>query len=46
MAFLRPAYYADSEMDFRVFVASLLWGFGRVVEITIGRRAKVIIRGG
>ena len=46
MAFLRPAYYADSEMDFRVFVASLLWGFGRVVEITIGRRAKVIIPGG
>ena len=45
MAFLRPAYYADSEMDFRVFVASLLWGFGRVVEITIGRRAKVIIPG-
>ena len=29
-----------------VFVASLLWGFGRVVEITIGRRAKVIIPGG
>ena len=28
MAFLRPAYYADSEMDFRVFAASLLWGFG------------------
>ena len=46
MAFLRPAYYADSEMDFRVFAASLLWGFGGVVEITIGRRAKVIFRGG
>ena len=28
MAFLRPAYYADSEMDFRVFAASLLCGFG------------------
>ena len=28
MAFLRPAYYADSEMDFRVFSASLPWGFG------------------
>ena len=28
MAFLRPAYYADSEMDFRVFAASLRWGFG------------------
>ena len=30
MAFLRPAYYADSEMDFRAFAASLLWGFGWV----------------
>ena len=30
---------------FRVFVASLLWGFGRVAEITIGRWAKVIIPG-
>ena len=26
-----------------VFVASLLWGFGRVAEITIGRWAKVIM---
>ena len=24
----RERYYADSEMDFRVFAASLLWGFG------------------
>ena len=46
MAFLRPAYYADSEMDFRVFVASLLSGFGRVAESTISRWAKVIIPGG
>ena len=31
---------------FRVFVASLLWGFGRVAIIAIGRWAKVIFPGG
>ena len=45
MACLWPASYGVNA-GFRVFVASLLWGFGRVVEITIGRRAKVIIPGG
>ena len=44
MACLWPASYGVNA-GFRVFVASLLWGFGRVVEITIGRRAKVIIPG-
>ena len=45
MACLWPASYGVNA-GFRVFVASLLWGFGRVAEITIGRWAKVIIRGG
>ena len=29
--------------SFRVFVASPLWGFGRVAVIAIGRWAKVIM---
>ena len=44
MACLWPASYGVNA-GFRVFVASLLWGFGRVAEITIGWWAKVIIRG-
>ena len=35
MACLWPASYGVNA-GFRVFVASLLWGFGRVAEITIG----------
>ena len=42
MACLWPASYGVNA-GFRVFVASLLWGFGRVAEITIGTWAKVII---
>ena len=45
MACLWPASYGVNA-GFRVFVASLLWGFGRVAEITIGRWAKVIMYGG
>ena len=45
MACLWPASYGVNA-GFRVFAASLLWGFGRVAEITIGRWAKVIIYGG
>ena len=45
MACLWPASYGVNA-GFRVFVANLLWGFGRVAEITIGRWAKVIIYGG
>ena len=45
MACLWPASYGVNT-GFRVFVASLLWGFGWVAEITIGWWAKVIIRGG
>ena len=40
MACLWPASYGVNA-GFRVFAASLLWGFGRVAEITIGRWAKV-----
>ena len=40
MACLWPASYGVNA-GFRVFVASLLWGVGRVAEITIGRWAKV-----
>ena len=45
MACLWPASYGVNA-GFRVFVASLLWGFGRVAEITINRWAKVIMWGG
>ena len=45
MACSWPASYGV-DAGFRVFVASLLWGFGRVAEITIGWWAKVIIYGG
>ena len=45
MACLWPASYGVNA-GVRVFVAGLLWGFGRVAEITIGRWAKVIIYGG
>jgi hypothetical protein len=44
MACLWPASYGVNA-GFRVFVASLLWGFGRVAEITIGWWAKVNLRG-
>ena len=39
MACLWPASYGVNA-GFRVFVASLLWGFGQVAEITIGGWAK------
>ena len=45
MACLWPASYGVNA-GFRVFVASLLWGFGRVAEITIGRWAKSYNPGG
>ena len=45
MACLWPASYGGNA-GFRVFVASLLCGFGRVVEITIGGRAKSYNPGG
>ena len=45
MACSWPASYGVNAGS-RVFVASLLWGFGRVAEITIGTWAKVIMYGG